>query len=465
MSGTNHARRRTSRGPRVDPLALTAVLAPLLTLALLLVVSPGATTSSARDPELAPLDRADLVCPGALGRDSEASAGNTGQLGGVLELRRIGGRDAEPDEVDLPAGALVSTTSQRPVLVTAHDELAPGLVGLRAESRQLASSPCLDARPETWFVGLGARAEHSSELELVNPDVGAAIVDISVFTRRGPHEVPELRGIRVPGRSTIDLDLATIVPRRRDLAAQVLVSRGRAMVSARDTLTDLARGKTSQDWLPGEPSAAIAVDLVGLPSGRGGRVVSIANPSDDEARVDLKIVAPENVFTPAGFEQIRVRPHALASVHLGKLLSGEAGRGAIGVRLSSSTPIRASLSSYVGGDLALAGQALLVAGDPATAVVPPGETQLLISGATGAGVAQVEARDEGGQQLTTERVELARDQAVAVDLPEGTRWVTVHVSRASAHAALLVERRGATVVPFVTPARFGLIPDVAAALP
>ena len=53
-------------------------------------------------------------------------------------------------------------------------------------------------------------------------------------------DVPRLRGVAVPGRSSVRLDLGSIVPRRGDLALHVVTQRGRLATSVVASYDDLA---------------------------------------------------------------------------------------------------------------------------------------------------------------------------------------------------------------------------------
>ncbi|MEZ5191963.1 MAG: DUF5719 family protein [Nocardioides sp.] len=44
-----------------------------------------------------------------------------------------------------------------------------------------------------------------------NPSARAAVVDVTVYSRRGILDVPDLRGLRIPGRSSTVVDLAATV--------------------------------------------------------------------------------------------------------------------------------------------------------------------------------------------------------------------------------------------------------------
>ena len=96
---------------------------------------------------------------------------------------------------------------------------------------------------------------------------------------------------------------------------------------------------------------------------------------------------------------------------------------------------------------------------PVTALVPPGESSLVLAGAEGAGVATVAAYDDG-KLLAEERVELTEGSGGSVDLPEGTSLVRVTPRRTSVAASVVTTGDGATVVPLRELVRTSLVPGV-----
>ena len=72
-----------------------------------------------------------------------------------------------------------------------------------------------------------------------------------------------------PGRSSVELDLATITPRRTELGLHVLVSRGRLSSTVRDTVDRLGTGPLATDWIAPQAGPVTSGTLLGLPRGDG----------------------------------------------------------------------------------------------------------------------------------------------------------------------------------------------------
>ena len=449
---------------RVTPAIVLAVLVPLLTLGALALVRTEQPRVAARPPELTELTRVSLGCPSAAGSDSrELAVGSAlATEDGEVAVDVLGSGGA-PQPLDLRPGRVSSTQVPEAAVVTGEDDAAPGLLAARLGDG--AATACGPPLPEAWFPGVGARPAHASVIELVNPDPGPAIADLTILAPSGPLDVPAVRGIRVPGRSSIPLDLARIIPRRTELAVQVVVSRGRLVSSVLDTVDALGTGPSSSDWLTPQGRPVATGVLLGLPSGPGSRRLTIANGGDDETRVQVRVISPESTFQPEGLGEIRIPPGSVQSVSLDAVLGPEIAAGATGLLIEATHPVSAGLRSDVRDDLTHAVITPAVTRQGA-ALLPAGAKRLLLAGAERPGVATVVARSADGRELQETRVEIGPDRSVSTRLPEGAASVSVEVSRTEAVVSVLVTSpRGAVVVPLAETVRSGLVPQVDPALP
>lgn len=447
----------TEPGRRIRPSLIAGLVLPLLTAGLLTQVTAKPAERPATPPERTPLTRADLGCPvgrtGAMGVSVVSAAGAAGEIG----LRRI------PDDSvgwQLPGGAEIVRREAEPALVVAgEDEPAAGLAAARVG--EIAATDCGAPVPEQWWTGLGAQPRHNTVIELVNPDAGPAVADFDVLGSTGVLDVETLRGVRVPGHSTVALDLGEIVPRRTDLAVRMAVSRGRLVASAWDEVDELGRGDSAGDWMSAQAAPAERSTLLGLAPGRGARELMVANFGESEARVSLRIVTEESTFTPDGLDEIVVRPGAVEQVTLDELLGSQVAEGAVGLALEASGPVAATLRSFVGGDLSHA-----VVGTPVdgrAVALPPasGRTALLLADAAARGVAKVTSYDVKGKRLAAKPLEVVPQRATRLALPEGAAYVEVRLERTTAALTLLnTSRRGAVVLPMHTLLEDTLVPTV-----
>ncbi len=455
-------RRDPARSRPVVALVL-AVLLPLGSVgALLAVAAPPPETAVERAPQESPLTRATLVCPGL---DAPVSVGTTTRQRGVVTLRagaRSRALEVRPRRL---ASSGLGADGARAVTVTGLDDLAPGLLAGRFPAGGRPTSPaCSPPVPGTWFTGLGAGARHASVLALTNPDRGSAVVDIEVHGERGPVEVPALRGLAVPGRRTVRLDLAAIVPRRDTLSAHVTTSRGRVVTAAQDRVGLIGDGPRAVEWLPAQAEPATSSLLLGLAPGRGERSLVLTNPTDDEARAAVRVVTRRSTFSPQGVEDVLVPAGATVSVDLSGVLGRQVLRTAVGLQVDATGPVTAAVRTLVDGDLALLAATPALTEHATALVLPAGAKRLVVAGASSTGSVTALARSERGRRLALRRADLGAGRASVVALPAATRLLEVSVRGTTVAGSVLVTaggaRGGAAVVPLVDLERRGLVGDV-----
>lgn len=458
---TPAAGRRTSTARRVNPTVVIGVVLVVLTVGLLLLVSPHDAEDRATGPTETALTAASVGCPGALpGSTSLSVATGLADVQGDVTL--TGGGD--PRELSLAPGRVSTVDLADPASVTGTGDLAPGLVAARFGGTQLAAADCPTPTPEWWFTGVGAGARHDSVLELVNPDEGLAVADVTVYGRAGEVDVPELRGITVSGQDSVRLQLGEVLPRRSELALHVVVSRGRLAASVLDQVPSVGTAPATQDFLPSQPAPTTDQVLLGLPRGTGTDVLAVANPGEDEARVTVKVLTSDSAFVPQGIEEVKLAPGSVGTISLSTVLRRAIRDGALGIEVIATRPVTATLRSIVAGDLASAAP-VTSSGEPMTLLVPPGRAPLtarmVLADATGVGLATVSSWTADGKALPDRELELKPGQGGVVDLPRGAALVRVDAERAAVHAALLVAgRNGTAVTGFRELLTTALIPDV-----
>ena len=450
-SGRRRVAEATSRRP--SPLTVLAVLIPLLTVAALALVRPAPTPPTSYAPSAAPLDRSTAVCPPRLPGADELRLGSTGLGSGDLALR-VGRDDAT---ATLESG--VATRRERAsVVVNGTGELAPGLVVSRSGAGSAVG--CDQPLPERWFTGLGASAEHSSTLTLVNPDKGPAVADVTLWDGSGLVDVPALRGVRVPGGGTVSFALSDVAPNRDALAAQVLVSRGRLASSVVDVLDPVGRDKPVREWLPAQDAPAPTSYVAGVGAGPADRVLTLANPGDSEVRVKVELVSEESEFAPSGLREVRLAPASVSEVDLAGVLRGRTAEGVQALRVEATGPVTAALRIRSADDLAFSVAGAPVAGETAAAL-PAGAKRLVVAGADATGVLVLRAWDADGKAVVRERrVEVAPATAARIRLPDEAVLALVELERTDATVSLEVDDRGLSLLPLTQLTTTSQVPDV-----
>lgn len=459
-SATPAAGRRSAVRQALHPTVLLAVLVPVLTIGALALVRPDPVIIPDRAAQEVAPSRTDLVCPsGPSGSEVAVAAAGTAE-GEVSSYSR---GDVDPTSISLVPDTVTRLSRRDPTFLRGGGAVAPELIGARIAEGP-SSTECVLPRPEYWVTGLGAGGDLTSVLELSNPDGGTAVADVTVWGRAGRIDVARLRGVTVPGGDTQRIDLADVLPRRSELAVHVTVSRGRLAATAVDRIAALGSRAATSDWVPTVADPSTEQLLLGLVGGTGTDTLILSNPGADETRVEVRIVTEDAVFVPEGQQTLRLRPDAVRTITLTETLRPQIRKGALGLQVTSTSPVTAALRSLVGEDLVHA-PTLASTEAPTTALVPPGSARLVLARSGGAGVALVAAYGDG-ELLSEERVELTDGSGATLDLPPGTRLVRVTPRRTDvAGAVVITSSGGADVVPLRELVRTALIPDVRPGLP
>jgi hypothetical protein len=454
---------RRSRTPRFDLTTVLAVVIPLVTVGLLALVRIPPVHDTDQPPSLTKLTNALVVCPSGRPGSTDAAVSTASGASGDLTVL-AGGKE---QSVPVTTGATSPVDSQDALVVRGTDALAPGLVGLRSGSAPLGALACTVPSPEQWFTGVGARADHDSVIELVNPDAGAAVADITLL---GAHllSTGRLRGILIPGHKTITIDLGTVIPRKTLFTAHVVVSRGRLAVDVLDSLTDLVSHRTAREWMPRQLAPAATNQLLGLPQGAGQRTLQLANPSDNVVRAQVKVITADTSFTPNGLAPVSVPPGATVRVPLNAELDKALRDGALGVSVVAEEPLTASLVTTLDKDRVITVPAADVSAEAATllpvatgpaAKQNPVTARLLLT-ADAAGSARVTAYDASGKRVLRKTVSSQRGHTVDLELPRGSAFVHVEPRGTPVRGAVLLTGDGATVIPLTELLTQGLVPQI-----
>ena len=439
---------------RPSPLAVVAAALPVVAVVAALLTDADVATPADRTPAEVALTRSTVVCP--TGNDGVVLlASDAGEEGSVTV--DDGSADVAPD---------VLTRLDDATTLTGTGALAPGLVAQRTSTPGLRAVDCASTSSDQWFTGVGAGAEHTSVLELHNPDSGPATATITVLGQSGPVGAGGmLRGISVAGGSTARIDLGAEIPKREELALHVTTDRGRLAATVVDGFEPVGRGESTKEYLPGQEQPATTNLLLGIPDGVDEPQVVVANTTDSASRVALRLVTEESTFAPTDLEEVVVDPESVRRFSLSRLLDSKVADGVVGLEVVSSQPVTAGFRGRVAGDLVT-----IVPQAPVTAptLVPVAATgaRLVLGGATALGTVRVVAYDDEGRELANRAVEVGPDVAAVVEVPGRAALLRVVPSGTSIRGTLLLRSpAGAAAVGLRELAREGLVPDVRPGLP
>jgi hypothetical protein len=446
--GTGQATRSRRSGRRpVDVTLALAVALPLLVALALFLTNPGFGTAYFHLPTTPALSRATVVCPSSIGSGDQIGIGSAGSGEVTLAPLAQGNSTLPLVEATVPAdGADVGTAAGTgPVVVTASGAAAPGLGGTRSATEPVAAATCVSPRSDQWFTGVGAGPTHDSYVELVNPNPGQAVADITVLGDTGPIDVPALRGIAVPGHASKEIDLGAVMPTQGALALHAVVERGQVAVAVRDRAAHLVGDAYDEDWLPAQTKPARRALLLGITAGSGSRQLSVANPSNREITATVRLVSANSIFTPDNAPTLDVGPQSVAKVDLGKVLDSAAAGGTVGVQVVANGAVTAALRSVVGGDVSVIARSQRTKA-ATSVVVPSGAKKLVVGAANKVGALTVVARNAAGKELSSQRVAIVPRQGLTVALPDNAVRVDVTPERTAFRGVIVLSRDGGTAV-------------------
>ena len=309
-----------------------------------------------------PVSETVVACPGLRSREgfteSEVAAATPPQVEGVdpdapgSGVVRTLTNDESKDKalISLTApgdrGSYVGRNGERDsVTGSAEGSLAPGFSVTQTErtvdgrGRGLASTQCLPTGNDFWFVGAASGVGESAVLVLTNPESAVATVDVGFYGKRGPLEVPNARGVQVPERGSVELELDKLVPGQAVLAlnAQVRVGRLSAAVIETDVFGFEPLGT---DWIARAEAPSTSVVVPGVPAVNQGRSLKVqldVVAPEEAAVVRVSVVTPEGSFVPEGVDVVDVPAGGVKSVDMTQAFRGEPAA----IVLESDAPITA----------------------------------------------------------------------------------------------------------------------------
>lgn len=453
------ARRRAtrSRGPAATGSGLTAVA--LLAVAVVALALTMPATEVARPDTSNPgtlVTHSVVACPSrqvgpGVRSAFVAGAAPAAGLGGNGTVRQ-GKKAGAGKTLSLRRGQLLdlSGTSSDSVL-TGDGQLAAGLFGFRDDqgtgSATTAVTGCAGPQGTWWFSGAGAGIDHSSELVLTNVDVGPALVDLRVVGGRGAAPGAATRGITIQPGTSRQVRLSDLAPQVNDLALGVKASRGRVVAAVADAFVPTPGGPAGREWLNGNTVPSREVRLAGLPDQADSRRLLVANPSDNEAVVEVRVAGRDGEFVPAGLGEQTIAPGAVASVDLGK----DVGRKeAFAVRLRSQVPILATVRSVTGQDTTYAAPVVPLAEPAAAPVLAKGSSTVQLTAGSSPAKASVAAYDDQGARIEQKQLALKPTATTAWSPKKGAAYVVVTPVSGRVFGAAVYQGDGVSETPLTS---------------
>lgn len=189
----------------------------------------------------------------------------------------------------------------------------------------LSGEVCSGTPDRQVVIGAGSTTEDRIfQIHLMNPYSAEALVDVIAFSETGRESSEALRSVIVPARSSITLDLGTILPGRETLNLVVETVRGNVVTSA-----SMESGGDQAVWRAVAPEETWYLPL---PVFGGSREVVVASSTPSEVAFQV------DVFGPGGLEEAAIEGTVAAGGQESVDLSGIS-PAALAVRVVATGPV------------------------------------------------------------------------------------------------------------------------------
>ncbi|OUZ08543.1 hypothetical protein BHE97_12735 [Aeromicrobium sp. PE09-221] len=394
-------------------------LAPVVAAAVIVVAAVGPSMSrdaDERSPEALDVAATTYTCPSGDGLSVLAGQVSPGDAVSARALPD----DTEITDLEDPSVWRSVGSAGEAVAVT-QTGAASGAVGFTSgiadgSGDGLVVAPCATRADDAWFTGLGAVDGHESQLVLVNPAGGPAVVRLSAWGESG--------ALSIAGDDTITLDAGEVrrivasdlAAAETTMAVRVQRLRGEATAQVLDAGSADVRGSELMT-----ASAAPARELVlAAADGEGDRALLLTNPGEETANVRVSALGADNgTYVLEGLDDVAVDPGTVARVELPAV--------DVPLLVNADRPVTAASRRQGENDLAL-GTSLTPLEDRAAVIPVVGDTRLTLASPGRAGDATVEAFDADMSPLGEQALDIPEGGSVALgagEIADGASYLLV----------------------------------------
>jgi hypothetical protein len=292
----------------------------------------------------------------------------------------------------------------------------------------------------------GAIAGRQTRIVLVNPDPTAAVVDVIIRGPEGVIEAPAGRGLVIKGEDRLIVRLDVLAPGVAATAVQVLARTGRVGASVADEQR-AGLANVGTDWVPQAAPPATHVYVPGIINGAGPRVLSVSAPGDDDAIVEIKVIASDGTYAPAERSSLEVPADGVVTIDMAPVLD----RQSATLELTSDVPIVAGARQFFGNETSFSAGAQPFSGPAAVSGLPVrANTDVRVSLTAPETDAEVEivllpfaGGKEAAEPTSPRRIKVAAgtQRYIRLNPPSGVDWYTAVVTPVDGSGPVLVAHR------------------------
>ncbi len=203
-----------------------------------------------------------------------------------------------------------------------------------------SASICTLGTGTSWFLGASGDVTSRSRLMLVNSGLSPSTVEVNIWSEQGAGVT---RNFTIGASSEKDIALASFAPGSKKIGLKVVTLSGRVTSFLFDSRKKGLK-YLGGDFVPAipEPAQSLvipAVLAVGLKSQVATHYLRLLSPTTAEATVSVELVSSNGIFTPIGFDAIKVSAGIVKEIQL----VGDFGKKPFALRIVSNQPVLASV--------------------------------------------------------------------------------------------------------------------------
>ncbi|HEX2196606.1 MAG TPA: DUF5719 family protein, partial [Actinomycetota bacterium] len=287
-----------------------------------------------------------VFCPPALERPASALTVTATARGD--EPVEVGIEPASEERVDLAPESILELKSSSAERADAADVVGYGgrvdataVTSVDEPISGVGGAACASGASTRWYFPEGnSTVTHDERLLIYNPFPDEAVVRVALLTPGGERSKAGLSDVAVPSESSIALAVNDFVFEQKVLGALVTAVRGRVVAWR----LSLARPEDKPSGIQFTLGATSPADTWYFAEGAVGagyeERISIMNPGDEEATVEVTLVTQRRALPAAGATEVPVPARSTVAIVLDEsALPGESGGAGAVVRSLNRVPI------------------------------------------------------------------------------------------------------------------------------
>jgi len=221
----------------------------------------------------------------------------------------------------------------------------------RGSSGWLATTACVVSGSDQWFVGGSGALTSRAELDVVNSGLSSSIVDLFVFTSKGPLPIISQS---IPANSEKSILVDTLAPGEDLVAVHAVTRSGRVSTFFLDQrkkgLRSLGADFVFDSGAPANHLVIPAILNIGKKKGGGAQTLRVLAPGAVDATIKASIISTDGTFSPIELDNKVIKHGNVTDLTFSPVLSGSA----YSLVIDSDVPVVASVRTDISGEFSWA---------------------------------------------------------------------------------------------------------------